>query len=397
MKIKLLVFFVILIASIIFFPISLHIFNTDNISVLTEQKNAAINNTVTVKLTSIGDFLMHLPIIKSAYDNNTKAYNFQPVFAPVEEYLQDSDLTIGNLETRLAGPEKGYSGYPLFNCPADLAVDLKKLGIDIITLANNHCLDMGWNGLITTMNNLEQAGMQYIGNARSPEERDNLLIKDIKGIKLGFLNYTETTNGLPVPEGKDFGVNLINLDIIKKDIASLISNRADIVIVYLHFGTEYKRYPTENQKKLARQVFDAGADIILGDHVHVLQPMEREGEKFIIYSLGNFISNQRWQYSDSGIILNLTFEKNLEQNKTHLKNIDYIPVWVDTYPAAGMLRYRVLAVEKAIADYQNGNDPLLTAEDYTRLKEVWEETTTLMSRPEQNIMPVMLLKNPERA
>jgi len=257
-------------------------------------------------------------------------------------------------------------------------------------------LDMGWSGLTATMDNLDRVGMEYTGNARSPQARNNLLIKDVKGVKLGFLNYTETTNGVPVPAGKEYAVNMINLDTIKKDIANLKNKQADMVIVYLHFGTEYKRYPTEEQKKLARQVFDAGADIILGDHVHVLQPMEKEGEKFIVYSLGNFISNQRWQYSDSGIILNLTFEKNLVQNKTYLKDVSYIPVWVDTYPAGGMLRYRVVAVEKAVADYQNGTDPLLTAEDAARLKQVWEETTTLMSRPEQEIMPVMLLNKPGR-
>jgi len=397
MKIKLLTSIALIIAASIFFPLSLHVLNNPDYKIgQIEEKKAAEDKTVTVKLTSVGDFLMHLPIIKSAYDSSTQTYNFIPVFEPVAEYLQGADITIGNLETRLAGPEKGYSGYPCFNCPADLAKDLKNLGLDILTLANNHCLDMGWSGLTATMDNLDRVGMEYTGNARSPQARNNLLIKDVKGVKLGFLNYTETTNGVPVPAGKEYAVNMINLDTIKKDIANLKNKQADMVIVYLHFGTEYKRYPTEEQKKLARQVFDAGADIILGDHVHVLQPMEKEGEKFIVYSLGNFISNQRWQYSDSGIILNLTFEKNLVQNKTYLKDVSYIPVWVDTYPAGGMLRYRVVAVEKAVADYQNGTDPLLTAEDAARLKQVWEETTTLMSRPEQEIMPVMLLNKPGR-
>ena len=397
MKIKLLTSIILTIAAIILFPLSLHVLNnSDHKTVQFIEKKVAQDNIVAVKLASVGDFLMHMPIITSTYDSSTQTYNFIPVFAPVAEYLQTADLTIGNLETRLAGPEKGYSGYPCFNCPTDLAKDLKNLGVDIIALANNHCLDMGWSGLLTTMDNLDKVGMEYTGNARSPEERDMLLIKDVNGIKLGFLNYTETTNGIPVPTGKEYAVNMVDLDVIKKDIANLKNKQVDMVIVYLHFGTEYKRYPTEEQKKLARQVFDAGADIILGDHVHVLQPMEKEGEKFIIYSLGNFISNQRWQYSDSGIILNLTFEKNMEQKKTSVKDVSYIPVWVDTYHTERKLRYRVIAVEKAIDDYQNGTDPLLTAEDYARLKQVWEETTTLMSRPEQEIMPVMLVNKSER-
>ncbi|WP_238455540.1 CapA family protein [Desulfolucanica intricata] len=357
-----------------------------------EEETKQPSTTTIIKLTAIGDFLMHIPIINSAYDTTTQSYDFKPIFEPVAEYLNSADLTIGNLETRLAGKERGYSGYPCFNCPAALADDLKVLGVDILATANNHSMDMGYNGLITTLNNLEQAGLEYIGNARSPEERKRLLIKEVKGIKLGFLNYTETTNGIPLPPGKEYAVNMVDLDIIKQDIENLKKKHVDLVIVYLHFGTEYMRQPTAAQKKLARDILNSGADIILGDHVHVLQPMEKIHEKFIIYSLGNFISNQRWQYSDSGVILNLEIEKNQQTGKTSLKKAAYIPVWVDTYNSGGKLRYRVLPVEKAIYDYQKGQDSLLTAEDYSRLQQVWEETTALLSVPEQEIMPVMLIE-----
>ena len=394
MKIKLFSSIALIIAAIIFFPLSQHLLNSPAHKTEQVAVKATPKPNVTVKLTSVGDFLMHLPIIRSAYDSSTQTYNFVPIFEPVSEYLQSADLTIGNLETRMAGAEKGYSGYPRFNCPTDLAKDLKNLGIDILTLANNHCLDMGWSGFISTMDNLDNIGMEYIGNARSPEERNKFAIQDVKGIKLGFLNYTETTNGIPVPAGKEYAVNMIDMEVIKKDVEELKNKQVDMVIVCLHFGTEYKRNPTEEQKIIAQQVFAAGADIILGDHVHVLEPMEKEGGKFIVYSLGNFVSNQRWQYSDSGMILNLTIEKNFEQKKTYIKDVSYIPVWVDTYPSGGLLHYRVVAVEKAIADYENGTDPLLNAQDYERLKQVWEETTTLMSRPEQEIMPVTLVKKP---
>ncbi len=346
-------------------------------------------------ISAVGDFLMHMPVINAAWQKETGSYNFYRQLTDVEPYLSAPDITIANLETRLAGIDNGgYSGYPRFNCPEQLAFDLKKVGVDVVTTANNHSLDRGFNGLVATLDHLEAADLIAVGNYRSPEERKPLLL-DVNGIKVGILNYTESTNGIPVPPGKEYAIDFTHPELIAQDIAELKNMGADVVIVYLHFGIEYQRLPSQKQTELVEQTFAAGADIIFGDHVHVLQPMEKkkftyngqEKEVFVIYSLGNFISNQRWQYSDSGVIVNVTLEKDLTTKETKISKVDYIPTWVHTYWEKGKMQYRVVAVEKAIKDYEQGLDGRITAEDYRRLTEVWQETTGHLTNEEQGIYP----------
>lgn len=342
-----------------------------------------------ISLAAVGDFLIHMPIVQAARDNANGTYDFSPMFGRVSEYLSAPDFTIGNLETRLAGPEKGYSGYPLFNSPESLAKDLKELGVDLITTANNHSLDMGVKGIVTTNENLEKEGLVHIGTYRSPEERNTPFVREVKGVKLGFINYTQDTNGIPVPQDKSYIVNVIEREKINLDLKALREQRVDLIIACIHFGTEYQRYPNEFQKTVVRELFEQGVDVVLGDHVHVIQPMEivkinRDGvEKncFVIYSLGNFISNQRWRFSDCGVVLNIHVQKNWHSGQTCLTGVDYVPVWVHTYRASDKLHYRVLPVEDAINDYIEGKDSFLTAADYNRLRQVWEDTTNLLGPP----------------
>lgn len=351
---------------------------------------------VVIEIAAVGDFLMHMPVINAAWNSKTNNYDFASQLTAVAELLANPDLTIANLETRLAGKENGgFSGYPVFNCPEQLAFDLKKVGVDVVTISNNHSLDRGFNGLVKTIDYLEAANLIPVGNYRSAEERQKPALIDVKGIKVGLLNYTESTNGIPIPKGKEFAVNMIDLDVIANDIEQLHNLGADVLVVYLHFGIEYQRQPSEQQKALVNQLFNLGVDIVFGDHVHVIQPMEKqtilyngkEKTVFAIYSLGNFISNQRWRYSDSGVIVNVQLEKDLKKNLTTIKKVDYIPTWVHTYLADGKKQYRVVAVEKAINDYEKQLDPTISASDYQRLKAVWQETTTHLTNKEQNIYP----------
>lgn len=350
---------------------------------------------VIIEVAAVGDFLMHMPVIYAAWNSNTGNYDFASQLTDVKDYLTSPDLTIANLETRLAGKENGgFTGYPKFNCPEQLAFDLKKVGVDVVTTANNHSLDRGFKGLVKTLEHLERAGLKPVGNYKTAEARKPLMV-DVRGIKIGILNYTETTNGIPIPKGKEFAVNMINIDNIAADIEQLQKQNADIIIAYLHFGMEYQRYPSKQQKELVNQLFNLGVDIIFGDHAHVIQPMEKqrvmyngkEKETFVIYSLGNFISNQRWRYSDSGVIVNVQLEKDWEKNITRIKKIDYIPTWVHVYWAEGRKKYRVVPVEKAISDYEQQLDSTISAGDYSRLKQVWQETTLHLTKEEQNIYP----------
>jgi len=191
---------------------------------------------------------------------------------------------------------------------------------------------------------------------------------------MGFLSYTYGTNGIPIPEGKEFIVNLIDKDKIIADIGRLRAEGADVVTIAMHFGNEYQTQPTEEQKTLARELIAAGADIIAGSHPHVLQPyevvslqdeegVERQG--LIIYSMGNFISNQRGDSKDYGAIFRVDLRKHYETGRIEIKDVTVTPTWVHRYKPDDNYRYRVLPVEQTLAEK---NDPLLKASDYTTLE-----------------------------
>lgn len=332
-----------------------------------------------IKIAAVGDFLMHMPIVHGAANPVTGNYDFKPLLKEISPYFTDADYVLANLETRLAGRERGYSGYPLFNSPSELASDMRQMGIDMVLTANNHSLDMGVKGLQATLDNLDAAGLDHIGTYRSREDREQPFIKDINGIRIGFLNYTQSTNGIPVSPDRNYLVNMIDRNLMLADVAQMKEAGADFIVACPHFGTEYQRQPDEIQKTVALELLQAGADAVLGNHVHVVQPMEYlvlEGSArpaLVVYSLGNFISNQRWRYSDSGIMVNLIIEKGADEPAARLSQVEWLPVWVHTYPAGGKTRYRVLPVDEAIAWYEAGEDPLLTTEDYHRLLQVRDE------------------------
>lgn len=341
---------------------------------------------ISITLALVGDIMVHQSQLNAALDKKTGQYNFSDYFQSVRNYLQEADLTIGNLETTVAGKNRGYSGYPVFNTPAQLLLAAKEAGFDVLTNANNHSMDRGASGVLATIQQLEQAGLKHAGTSASLQERSNYLVVDIKGIRLAILAYTYGTNGIAVPKGQEFLVNMVNLPEITEDIRQVRALGVDVVLVFPHFGTEYSRVPGNKEKELVEQFFKAGADIVAGSHPHVLQPMlrrdtlEQEG-MFLAYSLGNFISAQRDKYKDSGIILNLTLQKDLATGKIALGKTEYIPTWVQIASQNGRKFYRVVAVENAIRQFREGTDKTIRQRDYERLLQVWDETTKMLTGP----------------
>ena len=216
----------------------------------------------TFVITAVGDIMMHNTQIRAGYQREYNTYDFSSFFTEVEPFFQASDFVIGNLETTLSNDPRLYSGYPRFNSPAILAQNLKEVGFDLLTTANNHCLDKGVNGLYNTLNYLDEAGLLHVGTSRSQAEKETILYTEIEDVKIAALAYTYGTNGLNPPRGQEFAVNLIDEEQIMTDIKKARTGGAQLIILYLHFGQEYQEHPDSNQIYLAKTFFNAGADII---------------------------------------------------------------------------------------------------------------------------------------
>ena len=339
--------------------------SSENSTQQEEQKDTSISMAV------VGDIMCHGPNYKDAYNASTKTYDFSTFFPQIKSYISNADIAVGNLETTFAGGNKAYSGYPTFNSPPQLAKDIQDLGIDVLTTSNNHSMDSGYNGLINTIDTLDNLGISHTGTFKSEEDKNKILIKDVNGVKIAFLSYTYGTNGISIPKGKEYCINLINKDLIKKQLESAKAQNPDVICVSMHWGIEYKLQPNTEQKDLADYLFENVADIILGSHPHVLEPMEKrpvtlsDGTKkdgFVIYSLGNFISAQKDKYTKDSIILNLKITKHSQGNIT-IDSYDYTPIYMQDNGANAKNRYELVDLEKKIKDYENG-DKSITATAY---------------------------------
>ena len=322
-------------------------------------------------LAAVGDIMMHMPQLPAYFDPESKRYDFTPYFTEVKPLIEEADWAMANLETTLSA-DGDYSGYPRFSSPHELAAALKDAGFDIITTANNHAMDRGAPGVERTLGFLREQGFVTRGTYRSAEEAAEPTIVERNHIRLGLLAYTYGTNGIPVPEDKPWLVDLIDEERIVRDIAALKAAGADYIAIALHFGTEYQTEPSEEQKGLARRLIAAGADLIAGSHPHVIQPYEvveardengapRQG--VILYSMGNFISNQRGGTKEYGVLYRIALRK--EEGVTRMTDVEPVITWVHRYKANGRNHYRILPVERVLEERR---DPLLTAADYERLE-----------------------------
>lgn len=294
-----------------------------------------------------GDVMSHMPVTNDAWDDATGSYDYTPIFEAARPYVEGADYAVANLETTLStqGP---YSGYPAFRSPAALASDLKELGFDLMLTANNHCLDRGYDGLVSTLDQLDQAGLAHVGTARSEEEAGtaNIQVADVGGISVAFLGYTYGTNGIPLPSGKDYAVNLFNTDYmttlsspdtdrLEADLAAARALDTDLIAVMIHWGVEYQTTQNRYQEQLADLLIANGADLVLGGHSHVPQPLEMrtvtadDGSQrtgFVCYSLGNFISSQVDPLTDTTAVLTLELTLDHQTGEAGVTGWSYVPM-----------------------------------------------------------------------
>ena len=330
-------------------------------------------------LTAVGDLVMHMPVVNSAFSKAEQDYNFRPIFQEIRPYLQAADLTVGVLETVLTTDYRRLSGYPRFNTPAPLADALRWAGFDLIFTAHNHSLDQGVNGIDSTLAALKAAGLAATGTRQTINEKPYYLT-EINGLKLAFFSYTTLTNGLAPPPDQKWVLNTFNDHKIAWEILQLRKAGVDGIIMALHSGEEYQRYPSPADQKLYRRLFALGVDLILGSHVHVIRPLERVvlNDPFsnrlktglLAYSLGNFLSNQRWRYSDCGLMLTLRLQKKLFGPGLEIELLACVPLWV----AKDRTGYRILMVPPP-AQIENTSIPAAYRQKY---HEVWADTESIL-------------------
>ena len=314
------------------------------------------HEVIEISLAAVGDIMVHRSQLLRA--DGPEGFDFSPSFKWVKPMIDSYDYAIANLETTLAGEDgqrkirvdqfyKGYSGYPVFNAPDILVDNLKESGFDLLATANNHTLDSKETGLLRTLDVLDAAGIAHLGTYRTKEEQDRPFVVDVEGITFGILNYTYAMNGFWTSAEEDYMVN--HLGNYKEDkieemyhaVEKMAERAPDFVVVILHYGIEYVPEPDGAiQQPLVDGLFDHGADIILGGHPHVLQPFEvrevvrPDGEKeqgIVIYSLGNFISSQRYRYTskdtDYGLIFAMDFRK-VDDRKPTVEGLRLTPTYV---------------------------------------------------------------------
>ena len=289
------------------------------------------------KILFAGDAMCHMGQIASAARQDG-TYDFSASFEHIKPLFDSADIVAINFET-VVSSDGIYSGYPRFSSPGTLADALREAGADIFAMANNHCCDGGAPGIAATLTRIDSLGALRTGVFRDSTDmaaRHPLRFTH-DSISFAMLNYTYGTNGLPVPKG--YAVNLIDTAAIRRDLRS--AQDADCRIVFIHWGEEYKTAPDRTQKRLAEFIAGCGADIIIGSHPHAVQPADTTGGRIIVYSLGNFVSNQRWRYSDGGIIASVDIRKDPD-GRMHF-SMSHIPVWVK------LPGYRILPPQAADA------------------------------------------------
>ena len=335
----------------------------------------------TASIAVTGDVLMHMPVINTGLRSDG-SYNFDSIFQYLNTYASAADLAVANLETTLAGSDKGYkySGHPAFNCPDEIVDALKNAGFDLLLTANNHCYDTSEYGFLRTVTTVRSKGLQVLGT-RAEVSEPKYVVQEVNGIKIGMVNYTY--QGLP--ENPTAGKVYMNRNTLSDTCALLVNsfvpgqldsfyqevnqcltemkaNGAEATVMFIHWGNEYQTTPSTEQQQIAQQLCDMGFDVIVGGHPHVIQPaalltsrVDPDRKTVCLYSTGNAVSNQRIAemdlktgHTEDGLLFSMTFSK-YSDGTVYLEEVDLLPCWVDlrTEPQT---QYPIIPLDDSIRD-----------------------------------------------
>ncbi len=319
-----------------------------------EQRTRTVNLTVEVN----GDILIHSPVWIQALADGHGSYDFKPMLAEIRPFIRSADLAICHIETPMT--PRPPSGYPVFNTPTQLAAAIRWAGWRICDTASNHSLDQGQYGIDQTGLALNRAGVLHTGSFASRAQQTKTLIVTVKGVRVAFLAYTEMTNGIPLPH--PWSVNIANVAAVRR--AARIARRrgAQVVIVNFHWGQEFVTAPSQFQLSTARALArDPDITAIVGQHVHVVQPIVRIGGKLVVFGEGQLLSNESAAccpvQTEDGMLVFLHIV--VRDGRSHLARITYLPTW-DRHPD-----YKVLPVGEALRRHQAPANVLVRSYDRT--------------------------------
>ena len=283
-----------------------------------------------LKLMMVGDALIHNSVYE-AYKKSGNKYDFTGMFKYVKDIVKDYDLAYYNQETILGGKSLGLSNYPQFNSPQEVGDGFLDAGFNLVSMATNHTLDRYYSTNGKTVINSrkywntkmdENQELIAAGSYNSKAEQDAVIIREKNGIKYALLSYTTMTNGIPVPSGKDYTVNIYSKERVKKDIEKYRAEGVDLLMVAMHWGIEYVHYPVQEQKEIAKYLASLGVDIVIGCHSHTVQPITFIDKTLVIYSLGNFVSSQTNTDQLIGGFADVSIKKTVYHGKTTIELSD---------------------------------------------------------------------------
>ena len=339
-----------------------------------------------------GDFVIHDNLLASAQKAGGGKYAFAQMMEEIGEYMGEADFIFTNVDgvmgTEEFGRKYGYKGYPSFSTPSSLIYDLKDIGVDLLTLANNHAIDYWYDGLISTVTSVKNAGLYSVGGYRSLTEKQTPCIVDVNGIAIGFLNYTDGLNQMDKRRALDkaaleYGVDFLEYANVPADIQRLQDAGAELIVCYMHWGIEYRKEPCNSQKSNAAMLAKAGVDVIIGGGPHMVQRAEyitttdaagKPKKVLCLYSLGNFLSDQRGEGKDCGIIFDFTVTRD-EDGVVTVSDPCYRTTWVWRRQSGSTFAYSIL-----FSDNVTARPDRMSEKDYNRMLESARETYDRMKQ-----------------
>ena len=333
---------------------------------------AAMCQAQSEKIIFAGDLMGHMPQHNAALQKDG-TYDYSPCFRYIQDYVKSADLAIVNLEVPLDG--KPYSGYPQFSAPDALAACAKEAGFDVMTTANNHCMDRGRHGLERTLRALDSLGIPHLGTYRDRTQHDaeHPMMLERNGIRLALLTYTYGTNGIPTVAPNV--VNLIDTAEMARDLQMAKEKGADFIITLIHWGVEYSVKANKEQEETARWLLEHGSDAVIGGHPHVVQnftldaiPGNDRYPEIVVYSMGNLVSNQRDVNCDGGIMVELTLVKT-PGDPEMAQTCRYMPYWVYRGTIDSLYQYYIVPSTDAVAypdSYQIFGDDLKALQTFDK-------------------------------